>query len=177
MAMRSAVRQRALAQRTSSSPRAITGYLVGVKPLLQEITESRRAFIRHIGILMEEARTSGRMVVVQAAGRIGRDEGQAFHSLRQQLDRMVPPPACEECHRAIVTWVDLHVAACQVMVDVGVSADLTRLRETQSMLGDARVHAQRFNAEYARLADEVRRRVRAALQNEKRRLSRKPSPS
>ena len=39
----------------NSSPRAIAGYLVSVKPLLQEVTESRRAFIRHLGVLMEPA--------------------------------------------------------------------------------------------------------------------------
>jgi hypothetical protein len=176
MAMRP-LRHGSPALRASSSPRAIAGYLVGVKPLLQEITESRRAFIRHIGILMEEARTAGRMVVVQAAGRIGRDEGHAFRTLRAQLDQLAPPPACEGCHRAIVRWVDLHVAACQVMMDVGVSADLVRLRETQSLLGDARIHAQEFNAEYSRLATEVRQRVKAAQQADKRRPTRQASAS
>lgn len=163
------IRPRASAPRPSSSPRAIAGYLIAIKPLLAEITDSRRAFIRHIGLLMEEARSAGRMVVVQAAGRIGRDEGHEFRALRAQLNQIVPPPACASCHSAIVQWVDRHVDACTVMTEVGLSADLTRLRETQSMLGDARAHAQRFNAEYARLVADVRARVRAASATAQRR--------
>jgi hypothetical protein len=159
---------------TSSSPKAIAAYLVSVKPLLGEVTESRRAFIRHIGLLLEEARSAGRMVVVQAAGRIGRDEGQAFRSLKAQLEQVEAPPACLPCHKAILRWVDLHVEACQVMMEVGMSADLTRLRETQSLLGDARPHAQVFNSEYTRLVLDVRTRVKAATQASQRR-ARQPS--
>lgn len=167
-------RHRALTSRQLSSPKAIAQYLVTVKPLLHEVTESRRAFIRHIGLLLEEARTAGRMVVVQAAGRIGRDEGQAFRQLKQHLELIPAPPPCDPCHRAIVKWVDLHVAACQVMMEVGMSADLTRLHETQSLLGDARRFAQQFNTEYTRLVVDVRARVRAAQANQ-RRQNRQPS--
>ena len=161
-------RNRAPAPRPNGSARAIATYLVGVRPLLGEITESRRAFIRHIGMLMEEARHAGRAVVVQAAGRIGRDEGQAFRGLRTQLDRLPPPAACDGCHQSIVKWTDLHTAACQVMVEVGVSGDLTRLRETQSLLADARAHAQQFNIEYSRLVADVRQRVRAVATRQRR---------
>jgi ribosomal protein L37AE/L43A len=163
-------RHRSPMPRQSSSPKAIAGYLVAVKPLLSEVTEARRTFIRHIGLLLEEARSSGRMVVVQAAGRIGRDEGHAFRSLKQQLERVEAPPACDPCHRAILQWVDLHVRACQVMVDVGQSADLTRLHETQSLLGDARQHAQTFNGEYTRLVADVRARVKAAQATQRRQV-------
>ena len=161
-------RNRTLATRPNGSARAIATYLVEVRPLLAEITESRRAFIRHIGVLMEDARHAGRGVVVQAAGRIGRDEGQAFRGLRAQLDRLPPPAPCDGCHQAVVKWTDLHVAACQVMVEVGVSGDLTRLRETQSLLADARTHAQQFNTEYTRLVADVRQRVRAAATRQRR---------
>jgi hypothetical protein len=155
--------------RPGGSARAIATYLVSVRPLLQEVTDSRRAFIRHIGLLMEEARQASRAVVVQAAGRIGRDEGAGFRSLLAQIDGIAPPAGCEPCHSALVRWVELHLAACSVMVDVGTSGDLARLRETQQLLGNARLEAQRFNGEYGRLVTEVRQRVRAATAADKRR--------
>ena len=163
------VRARYPEGRPGGSPRAIATYLVSVRPLLQEVTDSRRAFIRHIGILMEEARQASRAVVVQAAGRIGRDEGAGFRSLLAQLNALAPPAGCESCHDALVRWVELHLGACTVMVDVGTSGDLGRLRETQQLLGTARVEAQRFNAEYGRLVTDVRQRVKAATAAEKRR--------
>jgi len=61
------------------------------------------------------------------------------------------------------------------MVDVGMSADLTRLRETQALLGDARQHAQAFNSEYTRLVTDVRTRVKAAAQTSQRRNARAAS--
>src|SRR5438552_16144367 len=112
MASRGTHQRHVAPARPGGSARAIATYLVSVRPLLQEITESRRTFIRHIGLLMEEARHAGRGTVVQAAGRIGRDEGATFRSLRAQLDRLEPPAACEVAHASIVRWVELHLAAC-----------------------------------------------------------------
>ncbi len=172
-----APRQRHGLPRTGGTARAIATYLVSVRPLLQEITEARRAFIRHIGLLMEEARHAGRQVVVQAAGRIGRDEGAGFRSLRAQLERMEPPGACEAAQAAITKWINLHLAACDVMVDVGLSGDLGRLRETQRMLAEARIHAQTFNAEYNRLVSDLRRRVSMANDGRGRTGRRNRAPS
>jgi len=50
---------------------------------------------------------------------------------------MEPPAACDVSHSAIAKWIDLHLAACNVMVDVGMSGDLTRLRESQRLLAEA----------------------------------------
>jgi len=152
-----------------ASPRAVADYLVALRPILADAVESRRVFIRQLGLLIEEARHGGRALVAQSAGRIGREHGPVFQQLRTRIERLRAPAGCEDCQRAVSLWLDKQTEACQVMDRVGLSGDPGRLREAQQLLGEARVHAHRFNDEYARLAAELRRRVQLAQRDRERR--------
>lgn len=146
----------------SGSPRAVAGYLHQLKRFLTEASECRRSFVREIGVLMEESRRASRGTIAQAAGRTGRDQGQDFRQLRTDLVVLQPPPSCMQCHVAVQRWIEKHVLACQVMVEIGLTGDLGRLAETQELLAEAREHARLLNAEYAHLVADLRARVRSA---------------
>ena len=157
-------------QRTAS-PRQVADYLLALRPILGDAVESRRLFIRQLGLLIEEARHGGRNIVAQTAGRIGREQGPIFQQLRARIDRIPAPPGCEDCQQMITLWLEKQNEACSVMDRVGMSGDPGKLRDAQQMLGEARAYAHRFNDEYARLAAELKRRVQVALRDRERRRS------
>jgi hypothetical protein len=90
---------------------------------------------------------------------VGGQQGQLFRAMRAELDGLELPAVCDSCHLAVTSWLDKHVAACDLMVEVGTSRDLTRLRATQGLLAEARVDLQRFNSDCDTLVAALRRRA------------------
>jgi hypothetical protein len=133
-----------------------------LRRFLAEASECRRSFVREIGVLMEESRRSNRGTIAAAAGRAGRDQGAYFRQLRSDLSVLQPPASCMQCHVAVQRWIEKHVSACEVMVEIGVSGELGRLASTQEMLADARYYARQLNSEYAHLVADLRARVKSA---------------
>lgn len=145
-----------------SSLTVLAVYLKQLRLILDEAVEARRLMVRKLGGLMEGAHTAHRSTIVQAVGRVGADEAAAMRRVRGQLERLSPPPPlCQGCHAAVTHWLDEMVLACDVMVEVGRSGELSRLRETQEHLAESRADARRFNTEYEQLLGELRRRARA----------------
>lgn len=145
-----------------SSLTVLAVYLKQLRLILDEAIEARRLMVRKLGGLMEEAHTAHRSTIIQAVGRVGSDEATAMRRVRGHLERLAPPPAaCENCHNAVAHWLDEMVLACDVMVEVGRSGELGRLRETQDHLAESRADARTFNAEYEQLLGELKRRAKA----------------
>ena len=144
-----------------SSLMVLAVYLKQLRLILDEAVEARRLMVRKLGGLMEEAHTAHRSTIIQAVGRVGSDEASAMRKVRGHLERLAPPPpACESCHNAVAHWLDEMVLACDVMVEVGRSGELGRLRETQEHLAESRADARKFNAEYEQLLGELKRRAK-----------------
>ena len=171
MAVRQVTRAPEARAQRLGTPRAVADYLLALRPILADAVESRRVFIRQLGLLIEEARHGGRALVAQSAGRIGREQGPVFHQLRTRVERLRAPPGCEDCQHAVGLWLEKQNEACVVMDRVGLSGDPGKLREAQQLLGEARAYAHRFNDEYARLAADLRRRVQITLRERERRRS------
>lgn len=146
---------------TPAQLRALVKYLLGLRDVITSAVEARRVFVRQMGLLIEQARNGNQQAIAQATGRIGREQVGYFREARTALQRLVPPAACEQCHEAVVGWVEMHVAACDVMMEVGSSGDLKRLHEAQNLLSEGRRFAARFNGEYQRLSAAVRARTEA----------------
>lgn len=115
--------------------------------------------MRRIGILMEDARRGNATALTASASSTGRDYVNIFRSARERVDRITPPRGCSECHRALARWLDKLIAACELLVEVGISGNVSRIRETQGILAEGRVHATRFNEEYAGLIKDLREKV------------------
>ncbi|HEY3108573.1 MAG TPA: hypothetical protein VGL23_07455 [Chloroflexota bacterium] len=147
---------------STGSPRATAAYLHDLRPLLVSAADLRRSFVREIGGLMDDSGRSSRLLMAQAAGRAGRDHSGYFRKLKAQVDALLPPATCLACHVAVQRWLERHVDASQVMTEVGRSGDLSRMHETQRLLAEARHFARQLNAEYSRLVEELRQRVKAA---------------
>ena len=145
-----------------SSAREVASYLVALRPILSSATEARRTWVKRIGVLMEDARKGNAGLVTRSAGSIGQDTVGTFRTGRARLEQMKAPKTCAECHRALALWLDKLVAACDLLIEVGRTGNLARIRETQQLLAESRAHAHHFNAEYARLVGDLRQRVAAA---------------
>jgi hypothetical protein len=145
-----------------ASPAAVGRYLTALRPLVAAAAEERRGFIREVGQFVEGARLGNVQLTTQAAGRLGRSRGDAFRAHRGAIAALSAPASCVDCHNAAVSWLELHVRACEALVEVGRSGELARLVETQRLLGEARVRAQQFNSAYDAAVHELRRVVEAA---------------
>jgi hypothetical protein len=145
-----------------SSAREVASYLVALRPILSSATEARRTWVKRIGVLMEDARKGNAAQVTRSAGSIGHDTAGVFRSGRARLEQMKPPRTCADCHRSLALWLDKLVKACELLIEVGRTGNLARIRETQELLAESRAHAHQFNAEYARLVGDLRQRVAAA---------------
>jgi hypothetical protein len=117
-----------------------------------------RELIRAVGLLARGADAGDPLAVAAAAGRAGRAHAEAFRDARWRLDRP-GPSACAGCHRALAAWLDSQAEACGVLAAVGTTGALGRLREVQELMAEGRGHARTYNAEHARLVDDLRRRV------------------
>jgi hypothetical protein len=145
-----------------SGSKQIAQYLLAVRPVLAHAIAGREAWVRSIGVLMEDARKGHRMVVTRDAVRVGRERLRQFEECRERLAGLWPPAACITCHRAATAWLDQLIAVCQLLEEVGRSGDLSRLRYVDDMLCESRTNARKFNTEYARLSDQLRLLVAAA---------------
>jgi hypothetical protein len=143
-----------------STPKAVGSYLVAVRPVVAEATELRRGFIRDLGRLLHEVRLGDAHAIARSTGQLGSRGHAAFLEALLTLRRHRSPAACIECRDAASGWIQMHVEACEVMLQVGRSGDLKRLREAQALLAEGRVFARRFNAEYGHLTAALRARAR-----------------
>ena len=143
----------------SSSPREIAHFLVEVRPFIHHASGMRSEFVRKIGVLMEHARRRDRWFVAQETLNIGQEQGNVFRRIRAQLAIMRFPDVCARCHRSVIKWLEKQIATCDLMVDVGMSNDLARLREAHYLFAEGRVHARQFNVDYQELVRIVRSRV------------------
>lgn len=132
---------------------------MSLRPIINQAAEARRVFIRELGSFIESARHGNTQMVAQGAGRIGREQVAVFRDASSRLKHLHTPRACTSCHEAVSSWIEMHVAACEVLIDVGTKGDLKRLREAQGLLAEGRRFAQRFNGAYTALVAELRQRV------------------
>jgi hypothetical protein len=139
-----------------SGAKATAAYLLAVRPVLHQAIVGREAWVRSIGVLMEDARKDHRAVVMRDAARIARERLAQFRECRERLAGLWPPSGCVPCHGWASSWLDELIAVCQLLEDIGRTGDLARLRHVDNMLSESRIDARRFNAEYARLSDELR---------------------
>lgn len=147
---------------SGSSPQAVARYLVGLRPLLVDACEERGEWVRELGRLIEQARSGNALRVSRGAGELGRSFGDRFRLVRSKMDLLRPPPECDLCHASVRAWAEALHRSCAALAEVGRTGHLGGLREAQERLADARVQARRFNDEYARLSNDLRRRVAVA---------------
>jgi hypothetical protein len=129
-----------------------------VRGLVNKANTSRQPWIRQVGMLM---RTEDESAATQAE-MIGRDQAKEFRAIRAELDALELPAVCDSCHLSVTSWLDKHIAACDLMVEVGQTGELSRLRATQGLLAEARVDLQRFNSDCDALVVTLRRRAESA---------------
>ena len=153
--------------------RGVATYLVSLRPVLKSATETRQVWVKRIGLLMADTRHGNPALIQQQAGQIGRDHGNDFRNTQSQLDRLKAPRECSICQQQLTNWLAKLVRSCDVLAEIGRDGDLKRLRETQSLLTEARAHAHAFNTEYARLCETLREHVSAVAsrQREKKRAA------
>lgn len=147
--------QTAAEGRPRSTPRAVVVYLKGVRGLVARANDSRQRWIRQLGMLLR----AGDADAALEAGKIGLEQGAEFRKLRYDLAQLAPPAACDSCQVSLTSWLDKHIAACEIMVEVGHNGELARLRSTQGLLAEARIDLQRFNSDCDTLVAALRRRV------------------
>jgi hypothetical protein len=152
--------------RERSAPREIARYLRDLRPILSAPRLARRDWIRDLGLLIEEARTGDPIAISRQAGRHGRDVIPVFREARRRLAELHPPPECEALHNAIEQWIVQHVEACEALIHTEEQRTLRGLREVQERLAEGRAWAQRFNAEYALVLDDLRGQIARAFGRE-----------
>jgi hypothetical protein len=163
-------------RRDGASAREVAAYLVALRPILASATEARRTWVKRVGVLMEDARKGNGAQVARSAASIGHDTAGTFRHGRSRLELLKPPRGCGECHRALLLWLEKLVAACDLLIEVGHSGNLARIRETQELLTESRAHAHQFNGEYARLVGDLRQRVAAAGRQQQQGRAQRPAP-
>ena len=149
-------------RRPTSSPKVIANYLITLKPQVARAIEVRQSWIKELGKLFEDVRQGSQPALTSRASRLGRDHVGPFREIRAIVEHHRPPEGCQEVSRAVLTWVDNMVKACESLVEVGNTNSLAGLQVTQGFVTDARLAARRFNSEYNRLVTELRVAVRNA---------------
>ncbi|TAK20464.1 MAG: hypothetical protein EPO26_17985 [Chloroflexota bacterium] len=147
---------------TAASAQAMARYLVGLRPILADACIERNKWVRQIGGLLDQARTGSVLRVARGAGQLGREFSESFRQIRARIESLNPPPECDVCHAAVRAWVEALLGSSETMLEIGRSGNLSILSQSQEHLVEARVQARRFNDEYSRLANELRRRVATA---------------
>jgi hypothetical protein len=151
------------ATNTAAGAREAVTYLLSLRPIMSHTTEERRAWIRDVGLLIEEARTGDPITLSRKAGKLGHEQIPRFREARVQHSHLIPPTSCYELHEAVAGWLDKHVEACETLIRAEQNRALRPLRDVQEQLGDARRYSQVFNAQYGKLVTDLRQRVEAAL--------------
>jgi hypothetical protein len=138
-----------------TTPRAAAVYLLALRPLLATISGGRRALVRSIKELVEDARRDGPFFKHRALA-IGNGRLAFFGEARRQFDAIAPPPSCRDVHRTLGRYLDRLMAASNVMVTVGVTGQLADVRRAQQLLDEAAEFAHQFNEEHERLLELLR---------------------
>lgn len=144
----------------ASSARAIAVYLAAVKELVERATASRQIWIRQIGKVSQAIKSGDELAPVEA-GVVGADQAERFRKLREELDALKPPHACEPCHLAVVSWLEKQIAACEVMVEIGQTRDVGLMRQASGLLAEGRIDTARFRAEYTNLVGALQEHLKA----------------
>lgn len=142
--------------RPPSSPREIVAYLKGARAVLSTANVTRQGWIRELGVLL---RAADPPADAERARAVGRQQGDVFRGLVADLAALPTPAVCDSSKIALISWLDKHVAACEVMVEAGDAVDLGRLRSAQGLLAEARIDLQRFNSDVDTLVAALRRRA------------------
>ena len=149
-------------RRPTSSPKVIANYLITLKPQVARALEVRQSWIKELGKLFEDVRQGSQPALTSRASRLGRDHVGPFREIRAMVEQQRPPEGCQEVFKAVFTWVDNMVKACESLIEVGNTSSLAGLQVTQGFVTDARLAARRFNSEYNRLVTDLRVAVRNA---------------
>jgi len=160
-----------------SAARPVASYLLALRPALQQAIAGRETWLGEIGAMLEDVRRGNIAQATHDAGRIGRERVGQFRDYRARIGRLWPPRPCADCHRAVVTWLDQLIAVCELIETVGRSGDTPRLGQIEELLSESRIQARRFNAEYARLTDDLRAAVGASTSNRPRPLGTRFGPA
>jgi hypothetical protein len=139
-----------------STPVVVVTYLRALRPDIARVTESRQLFIRRIGLLMEQVRQGDTAGFGEAAGAAGREAAADFRYARAALAARPAPPVCEGCLDAALTWIDMLIAAADVLAEIGMLDEPARLREVQALLAEGRAFSNRFRAQYEMIVQQLR---------------------
>jgi hypothetical protein len=143
--------------------RETAAYLQTLRAQLVRASQSRKGWISQVGLLLADLQHgTSRDVVAAVAGRSGAAHRETFAQIRADLARVEPAPGCETCHLAVLGWLDKQIAACDLMIEIGQTGLVERLREVRGLIAEARHDARLFNYEMAERAATLRHR-RAAV--------------
>jgi hypothetical protein len=138
-------------------------YLQALRGSLSRANQSRKGWISQVGLLLADLQHgTSRDVVAAIAGRSGATQGEAFREIRAEVARLEPAPGCETCHLAVLSWLDKHTAACDLLIEIGNGGSADLLREVQGLIAEARHDARQFSYEIAERLAILRHRNRAA---------------
>jgi hypothetical protein len=149
---------------TPALPRHDTAtYLHALRPRLKRANDSRRGWLSQVGLLVADRRhgTSSEVIAAVAA-RSGETQGRAFRAVRADVAGLEPAPDCETCHLAVMGWLDKQIAACDLMVEIGQTRQVERLREVIGLIAEARHDGRLFSYEIAERVAALRHRRQAA---------------
>ncbi len=154
-----------VARRSVSSPRKVALYLDELRGQVDAISAIRQDWVKDLGLLLRDIRTGDRTgdpVIASRSHQVGELNTQRFRQVEARVGLLSPPPVCEACHSAVQTWLSKMIAACEVMVEVGITGEIERLRETQGLLAESRTDTLRFRSEYDYLIAQLRSRTKGA---------------
>jgi hypothetical protein len=139
-----------------STPVAVRAYLRELRPTVERLTESRMTFIRRIGTLMEQVRLGDAPGFETEANEVGRSAASQYRYARLRIATLPVPAVCEACHEGAISWIDMLIAAADVLAEIGAVNDPSRLREVQKLLAESRVFSNRFRGQYDSLVQRLR---------------------
>jgi hypothetical protein len=132
------------------SPRAAAVYLLALRPLLGTLSGGRRALLKSLRALAQDARRGGPLYRERALA-VGNERLAFFQEARRQFEAIEPPPPAQAIHAELAHWFDRMMAACNGIVAFGVGGQVADLRRAQRYLEEAGEHAHAFNEEHRRL--------------------------
>jgi hypothetical protein len=155
-----------------STPVAVRAYLRELRPTVERLTEGRLTFIRRIGTLMEQVRLGDTAAFATEANEVGRSAASQYRYARLRISTLPVPAVCETCHEGAISWIDMLIAAADVLAEIGAVDDPSRLREVQKLLAESRVFSNRFRNQYDSLVQRLREHGAAQPPPKPRKLAR-----
>ena len=141
-----------------STPVGVVTYLRELRPTMARMAEDRQEFIHRIGTLIEQVRQGDAAAFGRDADDIGREAASKYRYARTRVEALPVPAVCASCHEAALTWIDMLVAAADLLAELGINDDRSRLREVQSALAESRMFSNRFRGQYESLLVRLRER-------------------